>query len=133
MERSVLAALTSAYTEDELGGESRVYLKFPKAIAPIKAVSLSASQEQARACREGARGLLNAQETGPANHVGRQRQYRQALPPPGRDRARRTASRSTSILLVRILELLDTVTLRDRDTGAQERIALGDLLEKIRS
>ena len=28
-------------------------------------------------------------------------------------------------------ELLDTVTLRHRDTGAQERIAIGDLLGRI--
>ncbi|MEK7068990.1 MAG: glycine--tRNA ligase, partial [Patescibacteria group bacterium] len=37
VERMVLAVLTSAYTEDELGGEPRTYLKFNKAIAPIKA------------------------------------------------------------------------------------------------
>jgi len=29
-------------------------------------------------------------------------------------------------------ELKDTVTLRNRDTGAQERIALTDLLKKIK-
>src|SRR3990167_5670976 len=37
VDRSVLAVLASAYTEDELGGEKRVYLRFPKNIAPIRA------------------------------------------------------------------------------------------------
>ncbi len=29
-------------------------------------------------------------------------------------------------------ELLDTVTLRDRDTGEQERVRIADLLEKLK-
>jgi glycyl-tRNA synthetase len=35
--RHVLAVLAKAYTEDELGGEPRVYLKFPPHLAPVKA------------------------------------------------------------------------------------------------
>ena len=35
--RTVLAVLASAYTEDELGGEKRTYLKLKPAIAPVKA------------------------------------------------------------------------------------------------
>ena len=34
--RTLLAVLVSAYTEDELGGETRIYLKFTPKIAPIK-------------------------------------------------------------------------------------------------
>ena len=37
VDRSVLAVLTSAYTEDELGGDKRAYLKLAKNIAPIRA------------------------------------------------------------------------------------------------
>lgn len=37
VDRTLLAVLASAYTEDELGGEKRVLLKFPPHIAPIKA------------------------------------------------------------------------------------------------
>ena len=33
--RHLLAVLVKAYTEDELGGEKRVYLKFPPRLAPI--------------------------------------------------------------------------------------------------
>src|SRR3989344_5370 len=35
--RHVLAVVAKAYTEDELGGEKRVYLKFPPHLAPVKA------------------------------------------------------------------------------------------------
>jgi len=37
VERAIMAVLTAAYTEDELNGEKRIYLKLPKHIAPIKA------------------------------------------------------------------------------------------------
>ena len=34
--RTLLAVLLSAYCEDEMGGEKRVYLKLPSALAPVK-------------------------------------------------------------------------------------------------
>jgi len=37
VDRTLLAVMASAYQEDDLGGEKRVYLKFPKIIAPIRA------------------------------------------------------------------------------------------------
>ncbi|OVE79259.1 glycine--tRNA ligase, partial [bacterium G20] len=36
VERLVLAILTAAYTEDEVEGEKRVYLKLPAEVAPVK-------------------------------------------------------------------------------------------------
>ena len=36
VDRMVLAVLASAYTEDELGGEKRIFLKFRPTVAPIK-------------------------------------------------------------------------------------------------
>jgi glycyl-tRNA synthetase len=36
VERALMAALTAAYTEDEINGEKRVYLKLPMHLAPIK-------------------------------------------------------------------------------------------------
>ena len=36
VERLLMAVLSSAYTEDEVNGEKRVYLKFPIQIAPVK-------------------------------------------------------------------------------------------------
>ncbi len=34
--RTLLAVLVSSYREDEMGGEKRIYLKFPPKIAPVK-------------------------------------------------------------------------------------------------
>jgi len=36
VERSVMAVLSAAYTEDEVNGETRAYLKFPEHLAPIR-------------------------------------------------------------------------------------------------
>lgn len=36
VERAIMAVLTAAYTEDEVNGEKRVYLKLPAHLAPVK-------------------------------------------------------------------------------------------------
>ena len=36
VERALMAVLTSAYTEDEVNGERRVFLKLPDHLAPVK-------------------------------------------------------------------------------------------------
>lgn len=36
VERALMAVLTAAYTEDEVNGEKRVFLKFPEHLAPVK-------------------------------------------------------------------------------------------------
>ena len=36
VERALMAVLSSAYTEDEVNGEKRVFLKFPEHLAPIR-------------------------------------------------------------------------------------------------
>lgn len=36
VERAIMAVLSAAYTEDEVNGEKRVFLKFPEHLAPIK-------------------------------------------------------------------------------------------------
>jgi len=36
VERALMAVLTAAYTEDEVNGEARTYLKFPEHLAPVR-------------------------------------------------------------------------------------------------
>jgi glycyl-tRNA synthetase len=36
LDRSVLAVICDSYTEDELGGEKRIYMKFNPRVAPVK-------------------------------------------------------------------------------------------------
>jgi glycyl-tRNA synthetase len=72
VDRTILAILASAYVR--AGRRTR------------EGCCISALEEQAGTRRESARSLRSAQEDHAADHVGRQRQYRQALPPSGRDR-----------------------------------------------
>jgi glycyl-tRNA synthetase len=36
VERAIMAVLSAAYTEDEVNGEKRIFLKFPEHLAPVK-------------------------------------------------------------------------------------------------
>jgi glycyl-tRNA synthetase len=36
LERAIMAVLTAAYTEDEVNGEKRIYLKLPEHLAPVR-------------------------------------------------------------------------------------------------
>ncbi len=40
LDRAVMAVLAAAYNEDEVNGEKRIYLKFPKELAPVKVAVL---------------------------------------------------------------------------------------------
>jgi len=46
VERSLLLALVSAYTEEEVNGEQRVVMKFPKKLAPVKVAVLPLSKKE---------------------------------------------------------------------------------------
>ncbi len=123
VDRALLAILVSAYTEDELGGEMRTYLKFNKAVAPIKAAVfplLKNKPELVAKARE-VYAMLKKQipqvmwdDNG---NIGK--------------RYRRQDEIGTPACITIDFETLenDTVTVRDRDTGAQERIGITDLLQ----
>jgi glycyl-tRNA synthetase len=132
VDRTVLAVLASAYTEDELGGESRIYMKFDPKIAPIKAAVFPL--------------LKNKPEL-----VGKAREVYAALkkkiPQVMFDdngnigkRYRRQDEIGTPFCITIDFdtlgekpELLNTVTLRARDTGEQSRIHLDDLYPLLAS
>jgi glycyl-tRNA synthetase len=46
VDRSILVALCAAYTEEEINGETRTVMKFPKQIAPIKVAILPLSKKE---------------------------------------------------------------------------------------
>ncbi len=127
VERMVLAVLTSAYTEDELGGEPRTYLKFNKAIAPIKAAvfpllknkpELVAKAREVYAIlkKEGSRSAGWRIMWDDNGNIGK--------------RYRRQDEIGTPACITVDFQTLedDTVTVRDRDTGKQERVAIGGAL-----
>jgi glycyl-tRNA synthetase len=127
LERLILAVLSGAYTEDELGEEKRVFLKFPPHLAPVKAAvfpllknkpELVAKAREVYADLKKEFGAVLFDDNG---NIGK--------------RYRRQDEIGTPYCITIDFDTLgesgeekkDTVTVRNRDTGEQERIALSDL------
>jgi len=124
VDRLLLAVLTSAYAEDEVGGESRVFLKFHPRLAPVKAAvfPLVKNKEEitdkAKALYQRLQRRYNVQYD-TAGAIGR--------------RYRRQDEIGTPFCITVDFDTLedDTVTLRDRDTTEQRRMSIPDLLEYL--
>ncbi|MEK7163204.1 MAG: glycine--tRNA ligase [Patescibacteria group bacterium] len=122
LERLILAALSQAYAEDNLGGEKRIYLKLFPSIAPVKiavfplqknreALVLKAKEIYQTLCKEF--GAVEYDDTG---SIGK--------------RYRRQDEIGTPFCVTidfDSIEKDDTVTVRDRDTGKQERVVVKNL------
>jgi len=135
VDRTLLAVLVSAYTEDELGGEKRVFLKFPPHLAPIKAAVFPLLKNKPELV-EKAREIYTALKKeipqivwDDNGNVGKRYRRQDEIGTPFCI----TVDFDT---LGETPEMRDTVTVRDRDSGAQERVAAADLaaylLAKIR-
>jgi glycyl-tRNA synthetase len=126
LDRSVLAVLSSAYTEDELGGETRSYLKLSPKIAPVLvAVSplLKNKPELVLKAREvfgelkKKFGRVTFDDNG---NIGK--------------RYRRQDEIGTPFCVVIDFETIEQgtgVTIRDRDTGEQKRMQVSELIGYI--
>jgi glycyl-tRNA synthetase len=117
--RTVLAVLCDAYDEDELGGEQRTVLKLHPRLAPIKVAVLplvrkDGQPELAMEAFELLRGPMQA-EYDEGGSIGR--------------RYRRQDEIGTPFCVTIDHQSLEdrTVTVRDRDTLDQERVAIDDL------
>lgn len=122
VERALMAVLTSAYHEDEVNGEKRIFMKFPDRLAPVKmAVSplLKNKPELVDKAREvyqalkAKYGAVNWDDNG---NIGK--------------RYRRSDEIGVAKHIVIDFDTLEdnTVTVRDRDTTKQERTKIVDLL-----
>jgi glycyl-tRNA synthetase len=121
LERTVLAVLTSAYYEDEMNGEKRVFLKLPANIAPYQyAVSplLKNKPELVSLAREIYEDLKS-------------KGFRVIFDDNGNigKRYRRQDEIGTPKCITIDFDSLEdqTVTVRDRDTGEQERVKIEEL------
>ena len=121
VERALMAVLTAAYTEDEVNGEKRVFLKLPEHLAPVKyAVSplLKNKPELVEKAREvykvlkAKHGNVMWDDNG---NIGK--------------RYRRQDEIGTPYCVVIDFDTLEdgTVTVRERDTTEQKRVAIQDL------
>lgn len=128
--RTLLAVLSEAYTEDEMDGEKRVYLKFTPAVAPIRVAVfplLKNRPELVAKARE-VFALLKKQFPNVMfddnGNIGKRYRRQDEIGTP-------YCVTIDFDTLGEHPELKDTVTLRDRDSGQQERIALSDLFARI--
>ncbi len=130
--RHVLAALVNAYTVDELGGEERVVLKLSPKISPIKAMVSPLLKnkpelvEKAREVRDILRKVHPAIAWDDNGNIGKRYRRQDEIGTPFCI----TVDFDT---LGETPDLKDTVTLRDRDTGEQERLTIAEAAERIRT
>ncbi|HET6549220.1 MAG TPA: glycine--tRNA ligase [Solirubrobacter sp.] len=121
--RTVLALLCEAYDIDEIGGEKRTVLRLHPSMAPIKVAVLpllrkDGHPEKARAVYEDLRTRMSA-EYDEGGNIGK--------------RYRRQDEIGTPFAVTIDHQTLedDTVTLRDRDSLAQERVAVAGLADEL--
>lgn len=132
VDRTILAVLASAYTEDELGGEPRTYLKLSPNIAPIRVAVfplLKNKPELVKKAREVyellKKDIKNISFDDNGNIGKRYRRQDEIGTPHCVTIDFDTLDPSTS-------SGQETVTLRDRDTGEQERVKISELSEKLK-
>lgn len=124
--RSVLAVLLSAYTEDEMNGEVRTYLKFKPSVAPVKIAvfpllknkpPLVAKAREVFATLKKEFGAVMFDDNG---NIGK--------------RYRRQDEIGTPFCVTIDFDSLEKndVTVRDRDTGKQERVDIKELPSYIK-
>lgn len=129
--RLLLAILTDAYREDEMGGEKRVFLKLDHKVAPVKAAVFPLLKNKPQLVEKAREVFAALKKAEPRimwddnGNVGK--------------RYRRQDEIGTPYCITVDFDTLgegdeslrETVTVRNRDTGAQERVALTDLAAYI--
>lgn len=121
-----MAVLADAYREDELGGEKRVYLALAPHLAPVRAAIFPLLKNKPELVAKAREVFSMLKQSGVVvafddnGNIGK--------------RYRRQDEIGTPACVTIDFETLenDTVTLRDRDTGEQERIPVSELLLRIR-
>lgn len=129
--RLTLAAITEAYTEDEMDRESRVVLKFPYHLAPYKVAVFPLLKNKPHLVEKAHEVFKMVKQEIPETmfddngNIGK--------------RYRRQDEIGTPYCVTIDFETLegnegpkDTVTVRDRDTGEQRRVAIADLLNELK-
>lgn len=122
VERLLMAVLATAYTEDQVGGETRVVLRLPEELAPVR-YCVSPLLKNKPALVEKAREVYRALKQKYGNvvwddngNIGK--------------RYRRQDEIGTPYCAVVDFDSLedDTVTVRERDTAEQKRVAISELI-----
>ena len=124
--RTLLALLCDAYTEDELGGEKRVYLKLSKNVAPVRVAVFPLLKNKPELVSKAREVYADIKKEFPSamfddnGNIGK--------------RYRRQDEIGTPHCVTIDFDTLEdnTVTIRDRDTGEQKRIGITDLIQELK-
>lgn len=125
LDRSILVALCAAYTEEKVGDDTRVVMKFPRNLAPIKVAVFPLLKNKPELVAK-AKKVFDALKTeyvcefDDNGNVGK--------------RYRRQDEIGTPLCITIDFDTLDndTVTVRDRDTMKQERVQVAELSNHIK-
>lgn len=133
VDRTILAVLTSCYREDEMNGETRVYFAFPKAIAPVKAAVFPLLKNKPELVAKAREVYLMLKKEIPNimwddnGNVGKRYRRQDEIGTPS------TITIDFDTLGEGGETSKDTVTVRDRDTGEQARVAIADLASRLKN
>jgi len=132
VDRTVLAVLIAAHREDDLGGEKRTYLALAPKIAPVKAMVAPLLKNKPELVEKARLVRAELQKVHPAiawddnGNIGKRYRRQDEIGTP-------FCITIDFDTLGETPELLDTVTLRHRDTGAQERLSIAEVAERLRT
>ena len=132
VDRTMLMVFAESYHEDEMGGEMRIVLRFPPQLAPVKAAVFPLLKNKPALVEKAREVYLMLRKDIPNvmwddnGNIGK--------------RYRRQDEIGTPHCITIDFETLgeggdekkDTVTVRDRDTGEQERVAISELSSRIK-
>ena len=128
VDRAVLFLLLEAYTEDELGGEPRAYLKLNYKMAPIKVAVFPLLKnkpelvDKAKEIYQLLKKEIKRVAFDDNGNIGKRYRRQDEIGTP-------YCVTIDFDTLGENPDLLDTVTVRDRDTGDQQRLKIGELAE----
>jgi len=131
--RILLAILLEAYTEDELGGEKRVYLKLNKNVAPVRAAVFPLLKNKPELVSKAREVYLMLKREIPNiefddnGNIGKRYRRQDEIGTPFCITIDFDTLGGDSAGVQNHPELKDTVTLRDRDTGEQKRVNISEL------
>jgi glycyl-tRNA synthetase len=125
--RAITAVLCEAYQEDEMGGEVRSYLKLPAHLAPYRVMVSPLLKNKPELVAKAREVFLELKKTIPNvawddnGNVGKRYRRQDEIGTP------HCVTIDFETLGQEQPELKDTVTVRDRNTGEQKRVAIDEL------
>lgn len=136
--RLVLAVISSGYMEEEKDGEVRTYLKFDPKVAPIKAAVFPLLRNKPELVAKAREVYAMLKKQVPQimwddnGNIGKRYRRQDEIGTPVCITIDFDTLGDPSSTSGQENQLKDTVTVRDRDTGEQKRVAINELLHMVK-